>query len=125
MISWSVSLSVCGRMSSGFWVGIEDDELDEDDDNVHSFQIVDTHIDAVKWCCNELECPMLEERNFRNNTVNANLDIDLKSDRFNSAEGVQSPVSHHQSKLALISECTKWSCCTQRVFSERDVCGYG
>ncbi len=32
----------------------------------------------VKKRCNELEYPMLEEYDFRNDTVNANLDIDLK-----------------------------------------------
>ena len=32
----------------------------------------------MKKRCNELEYPMLEEYDFRNDTVNANLDIDLK-----------------------------------------------
>ena len=32
----------------------------------------------VKKRCNELEYPMLEEYDFRNDTVNANLEIDLK-----------------------------------------------
>ncbi len=32
----------------------------------------------VKKRCNELEYPMLEEYDFRNDTINANLDIDLK-----------------------------------------------
>jgi hypothetical protein len=32
----------------------------------------------VKKRCTELEYPMLEEYDFRNDTVNANLDIDLK-----------------------------------------------
>jgi DNA excision repair protein ERCC-3 len=32
----------------------------------------------VKKRCNDLEYPMLEEYDFRNDTVNANLDIDLK-----------------------------------------------
>ncbi|TFK98681.1 DNA helicase [Pterulicium gracile] len=59
-------------------VGTENDEVDEDDDNVHSFEIDDTKIDDVKRRCNELEYPMLEEYDFRNDTINANLDIDLK-----------------------------------------------
>lgn len=70
------------------------DEIDEDDDNVHAFEIEDAKIDVsytfnisvfyncvvqdVKKRCNELEYPMLEEYDFRNDTVNANLDIDLK-----------------------------------------------
>lgn len=54
------------------------DEIDEDDDNVHAFEIADANIDDVKKRCNELEYPMLEEYDFRNDTINANLDIDLK-----------------------------------------------
>ncbi|KAJ3787845.1 DNA helicase [Lentinula aff. detonsa] len=59
-------------------VGVEGDEIDEDDENVHSFEINDAKIDDVKKRCNELNSPMLEEYDFRNDTVNANLDIDLK-----------------------------------------------
>ncbi|PCH42321.1 DNA helicase [Wolfiporia cocos MD-104 SS10] len=59
-------------------VGVDADEVDEDDDNVHAFEINDAKIDDVKKRCNELEYPMLEEYDFRNDTVNANLDIDLK-----------------------------------------------
>ncbi|KAL1700342.1 P-loop containing nucleoside triphosphate hydrolase protein [Schizophyllum commune] len=59
-------------------VGVENDEMDEDDDNVHSFEIDDAKIDEVKKRCNELEYPMLEEYDFRNDTINPNLDIDLK-----------------------------------------------
>lgn len=70
------------------------DEVDEDDENVHAFEIDDAKIDVrgpavnlaftkspeqdVKKRCNELEYPMLEEYDFRNDTVNPNLDIDLK-----------------------------------------------
>ncbi|KAK7032864.1 putative DNA repair helicase ercc3 [Favolaschia claudopus] len=59
-------------------VGVEGDEIDEDDENVHAFEINDAKIDDVKKRCNELEYPMLEEYDFRNDTVNANLEIDLK-----------------------------------------------
>ncbi|KAJ7650668.1 P-loop containing nucleoside triphosphate hydrolase protein [Roridomyces roridus] len=59
-------------------VGVESDEIDEDDENVHAFEITDAKIDDVKKRCNELEYPMLEEYDFRNDTVNANLEIDLK-----------------------------------------------
>ncbi|KAH7884672.1 P-loop containing nucleoside triphosphate hydrolase protein [Phlebopus sp. FC_14] len=59
-------------------VGVDGDEIDEDDDNVHAFEIDDAKIDDVKKRCNELEYPMLEEYDFRNDTINANLDIDLK-----------------------------------------------
>ncbi|TBU32580.1 DNA helicase [Dichomitus squalens] len=59
-------------------VGVEHDEVEEDDDNVHAFEIDDAKIDEVKKRCNDLEYPMLEEYDFRNDTVNANLEIDLK-----------------------------------------------
>lgn len=59
-------------------VGVDGDEIDEDDDNVHAFEIDDAKIDDVKKRCNELEYPMLEEYDFRNDTINPNLDIDLK-----------------------------------------------
>jgi DNA excision repair protein ERCC-3 len=38
----------------------------------------DSVLQDVKKRCNELEYPMLEEYDFRNDTINANLDIDLK-----------------------------------------------
>lgn len=38
----------------------------------------DPYLQDVKKRCNELEYPMLEEYDFRNDTINANLDIDLK-----------------------------------------------
>ncbi|KAJ7284642.1 P-loop containing nucleoside triphosphate hydrolase protein [Mycena rebaudengoi] len=59
-------------------VGVDADEIEEDDENVHAFEISDSRIDDVKKRCNELEYPMLEEYDFRNDTVNANLEIDLK-----------------------------------------------
>jgi DNA excision repair protein ERCC-3 len=59
-------------------VGVDSDEIEEEDESVHAFQILDAKIDEVKKRCNELEYPMLEEYDFRNDTVNANLDIDLK-----------------------------------------------
>ncbi|KAF9466531.1 DNA helicase [Collybia nuda] len=59
-------------------VGVDADDIEEDDDNVHAFEINDAKIDDVKKRCTELEYPMLEEYDFRNDTVNANLDIDLK-----------------------------------------------
>ncbi|EKM78663.1 hypothetical protein AGABI1DRAFT_121098 [Agaricus bisporus var. burnettii JB137-S8] len=59
-------------------VGVESDDIEEDDDSVHAFEIHDSKIDEVKKRCDELKYPMLEEYDFRNDTVNANLDIDLK-----------------------------------------------
>ncbi|GJJ08271.1 transcription factor TFIIH complex ERCC-3subunit [Clathrus columnatus] len=59
-------------------IGVENDEIDEEDENVHAFEIDDSKIDDVKKRCNDLDYPMLEEYDFRNDTINANLDIDLK-----------------------------------------------
>lgn len=39
---------------------------------------INISLQDVKKRCNELEYPMLEEYDFRNDTINANLDIDLK-----------------------------------------------
>jgi len=44
----------------------------------HFCLIIVSPYQEVKKRCNELEYPMLEEYDFRNDTVNANLDIDLK-----------------------------------------------
>lgn len=59
-------------------IGLDEaDDLDEDD-TVHSFEIQEQHIESVKKRCNEIGLPMLEEYDFRNDQLNANLDIDLK-----------------------------------------------
>ncbi|MCO5602699.1 hypothetical protein L7F22_056835 [Adiantum nelumboides] len=58
------------------------DETDEagndDEDVVHSFEIEEKQIEAVKKRCQDLQYPMLEEYDFRNDTMNADLDIDLR-----------------------------------------------
>ncbi|ETS65108.1 hypothetical protein PaG_00566 [Moesziomyces aphidis] len=59
-------------------IGVDEaDELDEDD-TVHSFEIVEECIEQVKKRCNEIGYPMLEEYDFRNDQLNADLEIDLK-----------------------------------------------
>ncbi|OMJ15846.1 putative DNA repair helicase ercc3 [Smittium culicis] len=55
---------------------IGDDE--NEDDEVHAFEIVPNQVEIVKKRCNELDFPMLEEYDFRNDTINPNLNIDLK-----------------------------------------------
>jgi DNA excision repair protein ERCC-3 len=56
--------------------------IDRDDDDisdaVHSFEIGPDSIETVKKRCRDLDYPMLEEYDFRNDTANPNLDIDLK-----------------------------------------------
>ncbi|UZJ52759.1 hypothetical protein CBS101457_002079 [Exobasidium rhododendri] len=58
------------------------DETDEagndEDDVVHSFEIQESHIEDVKKRCQDLQYPMLEEYDFRNDTLNPDLDIDLR-----------------------------------------------
>lgn len=59
-------------------IGVDEaDDLDEDE-TVHSFEIAEAHIESVKKRCEEIGLPMLEEYDFRNDQLNANLDIDLK-----------------------------------------------
>ncbi|RKP27898.1 DNA repair helicase rad25 [Syncephalis pseudoplumigaleata] len=60
-------------------------ELDKDDDvgedegeSVHSFEIVASQVENVRKRCNQLDLPMLEEYDFRNDTFNPDLEIDLK-----------------------------------------------
>lgn len=57
--------------------------LDEEDDDdgktaVHSFEIGDEAVEIVQKRCLELGYPILEEYDFRNDDVNANLEIDLR-----------------------------------------------
>ncbi|KAJ2014512.1 DNA repair helicase RAD25, partial [Coemansia sp. S85] len=57
----------------------KDDEEDDDVENiVHAFEISNTSVENVRKRCNEIDYPMLEEYDFRNDTINPNLDIDLK-----------------------------------------------
>ncbi|KAI1340592.1 P-loop containing nucleoside triphosphate hydrolase protein [Xylariaceae sp. FL0016] len=54
---------------------------DDDDDNqeaVHAFEILDTSIEVVQKRCLDIQYPMLEEYDFRNDDRNANLEIDLR-----------------------------------------------
>lgn len=54
------------------------DDEDDDLDKVHSFEIASDSVEVVKRRCHEIEYPVLEEYDFRNDNLNANLDIDLK-----------------------------------------------
>ncbi|KAK9462969.1 P-loop containing nucleoside triphosphate hydrolase protein [Lipomyces oligophaga] len=60
-------------------VGQEEGEDDDDDmDAVHSFEVAASSVEKVKKRCQDIDYPVLEEYDFRNDTRNANLDIDLK-----------------------------------------------
>ncbi|KAG0335304.1 DNA repair helicase RAD25 [Podila horticola] len=58
-------------------VGLDRDD-DVESDDVHSFEISASSVEIVKKRCNEMDYPMLEEYDFRNDTLNPDLDIDLK-----------------------------------------------
>jgi len=55
-----------------------DEDEDEDEDAVHSFIIPTEAVETVQKQCLLLECPILEEYDFRNDSRNLNLEIDLK-----------------------------------------------
>lgn len=58
-------------------VGLDRDD-DDDTEAVHSFQIAAESVEATKKRCQEIEYPVLEEYDFRNDQHNPDLDIDLK-----------------------------------------------
>ncbi|KAL1991878.1 hypothetical protein VTN49DRAFT_5186 [Thermomyces lanuginosus] len=57
---------------------IRDEDDDDDQAQVHSFEIPNTAVETVKYRCQAMGCPALEEYDFRNDEVNPTLDIDLK-----------------------------------------------
>jgi DNA excision repair protein ERCC-3 len=56
----------------------DDDDDDDEADQVHSFEIPNSGVEAVQKQCLHLGFPVLEEYDFRNDHVNAKLEIDLK-----------------------------------------------
>ncbi|ODN83005.1 hypothetical protein L202_01236 [Cryptococcus amylolentus CBS 6039] len=63
----------------GAVIGIgEADEMDDEDDKVHSFEVSGERMEDVRRRCKDIDLPALEEYDFRNDTVNPNLDIQLK-----------------------------------------------
>ncbi|PRT53430.1 DNA repair helicase RAD25 [Wickerhamiella sorbophila] len=59
-------------------VNVDKDDDDDDTEAVHSFEIAPESVEEVKKRCQEIDYPVLEEYDFRNDTRNPNLDIDLK-----------------------------------------------
>lgn len=57
---------------------IADADDENADDTVHSFEISSENVETVKKRCQEIDYPMLEEYDFRNDTRNPDLEIDLK-----------------------------------------------
>ncbi|KAF2455609.1 DNA repair helicase RAD25 [Lineolata rhizophorae] len=56
----------------------EDDEEEEEVDQVHSFEIRQETVQIVQRRCREINLPLTEEYDFRNDDQNATLDIDIK-----------------------------------------------
>ncbi|GJN91547.1 hypothetical protein Rhopal_004570-T1 [Rhodotorula paludigena] len=59
-------------------VGLDKEDQMDDDDEVHSFEIRESEIEAVKRRCLDLDYRMMEEYDFRHDEVNPTLEIDLK-----------------------------------------------
>ncbi|KAF9356253.1 DNA repair helicase RAD25 [Mortierella sp. AD094] len=58
--------------------GLDRDEGDAKNYTVESLEIRSSSLEAVKKRCNDLDYPLSEEYDFRNDTLNPNLDINLK-----------------------------------------------
>lgn len=68
-----------GEIESAFQLAVGLDKDDDDDlDAVHSFEIMPSSVEIVKKRCQEIDYPVLEEYDFRNDARNVDLDIDLK-----------------------------------------------
>lgn len=57
---------------------LNEDDDEDDQDIVHAFQVRDDAVGTVTRRCQELQYPALEEYDFRNDNINANLEIDLQ-----------------------------------------------
>lgn len=59
-------------------VGNKEEDDEDDTDAVHSFEISNDSVEIVKKRCSDIEYPVLEEYDFRNDARNPDLEIDLK-----------------------------------------------
>ncbi|RPA81794.1 DNA repair helicase RAD25 [Ascobolus immersus RN42] len=57
---------------------VDEEDEDEDADTVHSFEVPKSEVETVQRRCLALECPILEEYDFRADTVSPDLNIDLQ-----------------------------------------------
>ncbi|KAL7758455.1 hypothetical protein ACKLNR_010882 [Fusarium oxysporum f. sp. zingiberi] len=57
---------------------LNDEENDDEEEAVHSFEIPDSAVEAVQKRCLDLSYPILEEYGFRCDSINPDLDIDLR-----------------------------------------------
>jgi DNA excision repair protein ERCC-3 len=67
------------RETEDMFTKIREEEDEEDEvDEVHSFEIKESQLQIVQKRCREIDLPLTEEYDFRNDEANANLEIDLK-----------------------------------------------
>ncbi|EWZ31255.1 P-loop containing nucleoside triphosphate hydrolase protein [Fusarium oxysporum Fo47] len=57
---------------------LNDEEKDDEEEAVHAFEIPDSAVEAVQKRCLDLSYPILEEYDFRCDSINPDLDIDLR-----------------------------------------------
>jgi DNA excision repair protein ERCC-3 len=57
---------------------MRDDEDDDNQEAVHAFEILDKAVETIQKRCLAIQFPILEEYDFRNDTRNASLEIDLR-----------------------------------------------
>jgi DNA excision repair protein ERCC-3 len=60
------------------YAALNEEDDDDDKEAVHAFEIPDSAVETVQKRCLDLAYPILEEYDFRNDDVNANLEIDLR-----------------------------------------------
>ena len=72
------STAVTANEPNDVFVSLREDEDDDEQAQVHSFEIPTDAVESVKARCQYMGCPALEEYDFRNDEVNVTLDMDLK-----------------------------------------------
>jgi len=60
------------------YAALDEDDNDDDQDVIHAFQIKDEKVSTVAQRCLVLHYPALEEYDFKNDHINANLEMDLR-----------------------------------------------
>jgi len=60
------------------YAALNEEDNDDDRDVIHAFQIRDENVSTVSQRCLALHYPALEEYDFRNDHINANLEMDLR-----------------------------------------------
>ena len=62
---------------SGAVITLDREDEEDNEDFISSFEIDPQQVEEVKKRCVVLDYPLMEEYDFRQDTINANLDIDL------------------------------------------------